>query len=152
MPLQPFKEYLFPNLNQAEYLVTSEETPSYNCIAWAAGDDSQCWDPTSGRRNYWPDSVPREATLNSFKAVFETLGYRECETADRELDFEKIAIFVDNYGSPSHVARQLSNGNWTSKLGTWEDIEHQYLEALAGTASMYGVVTLVMRRPWQINR
>lgn len=32
MLLEPYKEALLPNLNRAEYQVTSPETRRYNCI------------------------------------------------------------------------------------------------------------------------
>ena len=41
-----------------------------------------------------------------------------------EEGFIKVAIFADSSLRPTHVARQLSNGNWTSKLGQNIDIEH----------------------------
>jgi hypothetical protein len=56
---------------------------------------------------------------------------------------EKIAIYVRS-DIPSHVARQLPNGKWTSKLGLREDIEHD-LEALEGPE--YGSVVLILSRP-----
>lgn len=51
----------------------------------------------------------------------------------------------------SHVARQLPDGRWTSKLGPDEDIEHNDLHALEGDVGVYplcyGVVIRFMRRP-----
>ncbi len=44
-----------------------------------------------------------------------------------------------------HVARQLKEGMWTSKLGPDEDIEHNTLDALEG--ELYGAVTQVLKRP-----
>ena len=41
MVMGPNRESLFSNLVQNEYRVTSNETPEYNCIAWAAGDSSR---------------------------------------------------------------------------------------------------------------
>ena len=146
MTLERYKEAMFPNLNPGEYRVTSEASPVYNCIAWAAGDDTDWWWPDPDSGNYWPAAAPFEETLASFRAVFEALGYRECATAEREPGFEKVALFVDDDGLPTHAARQLPNGNWTSKLGKWQDIEHQYLNALAGSASLYGNVALLLRR------
>ena len=75
------------------------------------------------------------------------MGYQECVIDDFEYGFEKVAFFVDDESFPTHVARQVENGNWTSKLGRWQDIEHQSLQSLAGTASIYGHVALLMRRP-----
>jgi hypothetical protein len=56
---------------------------------------------------------------------------------------EKIALFADANGLPTHAARQLANGRWTSKLGKAEDIEHE-LRDLEG--NFYGSVVLVMAR------
>ena len=148
MPLPPSIEGIFPNLDPNQYIVTSPETPFYNCLAWAAGDTTRWWSPTVGPRYYWPPSAPREPTVASAKAAFEVLGYEECETADYELDFEKVAIFVDEVATLTHASRQLPTGNWTSKLGELQDIEHEHLGALTGTDPAYGTVALIMRRPW----
>lgn len=149
MPLEPYKEVFFPNLNRGEYRVTSEASTRYNCIAWAAGVNTNWWwpDPDPDSVTYWPAQAPSEETLASFRIVFESLGYRECATEELEPGFEKVALFVDADGLPTHAARQLSNGNWTSKLGRWQDIEHQLLNALGGSASLYGEVVLLLRRP-----
>ena len=91
-----------------------------------------------------------EETLASFQAVFEGMGYSECESDALEAGYEKIALYVDAEGVPTHAARQLQNGAWTSKLGDWEDIEHDSLMALESAPlmnSLYGTVALVLRRP-----
>jgi hypothetical protein len=46
-------------------------------------------------------------------------------------------------GEPTHAAQQLSNGKWTSKLGRWQDIEHE-LDGLVG--EMYGTVKQILKR------
>ena len=145
MALEPWKEVSFPNLASAEYQKKSVETPEYNCIAWAAGDSSRWWWPSPF--SYWPAEAPQEVTLPGYRAVFELMGYQECATDVPELGFEKVAIYVDTDGSPSHAARQLENGSWTSKLGSWEDIEHPTLHALEGFGVAYGTVALILRRP-----
>ena len=145
MVLEPNRESLFPNLVPDGYRVTSDETPEYNCVAWASEDSSRWWWPSSDY--YWPEQSPLEESLASFRSVFEAMGYQECATDDLEAGFEKVAIFVDEESFPTHVARQVENGNWTSKLCRWQDIEHQSTQALAGTASIYGQVALLMRRP-----
>jgi hypothetical protein len=53
-------------------------------------------------------------------------------------------LFVDARGVPTHAARLLPSGLWTSKLGEWEDIEHDLL-ALEG--DVYGTVALLLKRP-----
>ncbi|TAF36353.1 MAG: hypothetical protein EAZ69_10585 [Oscillatoriales cyanobacterium] len=50
---------------------------------------------------------------------------------------------IDSNGIPTHAARQLANGKWTSKLGWLEDIEHE-LDGLTG--DRYGVVGQILKR------
>ena len=143
MTLERHKETRFPYLNRGEYRVTSPETWRYNCIAWAAGDVTRWWAPTA--EDYWPAAIPREVSVASFRAVFAALGYSECASPELEPGFEKVAIFAkDDF--PTHAARQLENGSWTSKLGDWQDIEHQFLDGVSGPF-MYGEVVLLLRRP-----
>ena len=81
--------------------------------------------------------------------VFEANDYRVCGSANWEPGIEKVAIYVDEDGVPTHVAKQLENGDWTSKLGDWEDIEHKELDALASNnfgRSLYGSVALILQR------
>ena len=62
-----------------------------------------------------------------------------------------MALYGDAGGAPTHVARQLPSGAWTSKLGDWEDIEHQTLASLEerpGAAPAYGKVARILKRPW----
>jgi hypothetical protein len=41
----PRLESLFPNLRADPYAVTSPASTVYNCIAWAAGDNTRWWEP-----------------------------------------------------------------------------------------------------------
>lgn len=81
-------------------------------------------------------------SLDEFGEVFKALGYGVCESSDVEEEFEKVAIYANTEG-PSHMARQLPSGLWTSKCGDYEDIAHT-LEALED--SDYGRVAVVMKR------
>ena len=129
-----------------DYEVTSPESLQYNCVAWAANDVNKWWWPMPPGTSYWPEGVPRQVTLEAFIQAFNTLGYQSCEDAQHELGFEKVAIFVDNEGIPTHAARQLNNGRWTSKMGRSYDIVHD-LEDLTGLAPQYGNVAHILRRP-----
>lgn len=62
-----------------------------------------------------------------------------------EEKYQKIAIYNDYDNLPTHVARQLPNGKWTSKLGQDEDIEHNNLQGLTGRPG-YGEVACIMKR------
>ena len=113
---------LFPNLARHGYIESSPSDEGYNCIAWAAGHADAWWDPTDPH-HYWPEGVPRELTIAAFVSVFEKLGYSICGTLNFETNFEKIALYA-LADRPTHVARQLDDNRWTSKLGEWVDIEH----------------------------
>jgi hypothetical protein len=144
------KEAVFPNLRREEYLVTSTETPDYNCIAHAAGFDDNWWWP-DGPPSYWPEGVKLEETLEIFAAAYADVGFEVCTKQCRDLEegFEKVAVYVDADNVPTHAARQLANGKWTSKLGEWEDIQHDTLEAMEdadGLGLGYGKVALILRR------
>jgi hypothetical protein len=135
----------FPNLRPQDYNVTSPSTREYNCISWAIHDLENWWwpdDPEIGYA-YWPPNVPRAETVMAFLLAFASVGYVQCEDADLETGFEKIALYTLN-ASPTHAARQLPNGRWSSKLGSYEDIEHQNLECLNGPC--YGGAFIFLRR------
>ena len=67
---------------------------------------------------------------------------------------EKVAIFVSaRTGAPTHAARQLPSGQWTSKLGAGIDIVHDDLEAVGGEMALeFGSVAAVLVRPGPSTR
>lgn len=79
---------------------------------------------------YRPPGAPTAYALASFTQAFALYGYEASDTDSLESGFEKVAIYVGSDGLPTHMARQLESGVWTSKLGEWEDIEHGTLTAL----------------------
>lgn len=138
-------EALFPRLASSPIAVTSEASRRYNCFAWAAGDATRWWQPGRLPFTFWPAGAPRVNTLEAFEAAFATLGYSRCEGADLDAGLEKIAIYGDEAGHPTHAARQLPDGSWTSKLGTLEDIRHD-LAQIEGGETEYGSVVLILSR------
>jgi len=149
--LNPNKESAFPLLRRDLYIVTSPVDFAYNCIAHAAGCNNKHWWPVKAVGVDWPINRFDE-TIDCFIEAFATQGYKVCEKQDTTLESktEKIALYVDMAGEPTHAARQLENGNWTSKLGEWEDIEHATLESLEGDVVNrqlgYGMVKTILRR------
>jgi hypothetical protein len=137
-------ENVFPNLGPSGYKITSPESIDYNCIAWAAEAANQWWWPDHNFSCYWPDKVPREETIEAFIQAFQDLGYEPCEDGSLEPNFNKIVFYAHASGRPTHAARQLRTGKWTSKIGCDIDIEHS-LEALVGAE--YGRTTKFMKRP-----
>lgn len=139
----PF-DAIFPRLGPSGYTITSPASVGYNCIAWAAGDEQRWWWPDKMATGYWPSNAPREETLEAFVHALKTIGYTACESEAIEPEMEKVAIYCLPGGKPTHVARQLPNGKWTSKLGKLEDIEHT-LDGLV--SSDYGSVGQYLKRP-----
>lgn len=132
----------FPHLATQGYRWTSPKTPVYNCIAWAADDNTRWWEPDPGLMFYWPPAVQRKYTVTAYVAAYRTLGYVKCLSSEAEAGYEKIAIYVKDK-VPQHAAKLLKNGNWSSKLGEGDDIEHA-LDGLNG--DMYGTHSIYMRR------
>lgn len=139
---KPLQE--FPRLNPDNCIKTSEQTKSYNCFAWAAGQTDFRWEPDPYGMYYWPPSAPRALTLDAFVNAYREIGYELCQSDNLEVGFEKIAIYASEASVPTHVARQLLDGKWTSKLGDFEDITHNTLNALNGP--LYGEARLFMKR------
>lgn len=145
MALSPSQERFFPNLRRGEYQVTSPDADYNNCIAWAVHDDSRWWEPSGRIEHYWPSGVPMDYTAAALLAAYQSLGFEGCDNRNVEEGYEKVAIYATSDGAYAHAARQLTDGRWTSKLGNWQDIEHDTLEALEGT--FYGTVRFVLRSP-----
>jgi len=151
--LEERKESFFPNLKRDDYRVTSDETSAakvrYNCIAHAVGENAQWWWPDgfdiTGYDVHWPAEVAREHSLNAFIAVFQAKGFVPCDDVNGNLEpgFEKVAIYCDTEDLPTHAARQLTSGDWSSKLGDWEDIEHKTLACLE--SKHYGSVAKILK-------
>lgn len=137
-------EAQIPGLAEAAYRITSPEDPDYNCVAWGLRDTTRWWSPEPDGTNHWPADVPAWPSLTAVIEVFEREGYERCEDDGYEEGVEKIAIFTYPSNEPTHVARQLKGGKWTSKLGVSVDIEHDELGAVS--CGLYGEVAVLMRR------
>ena len=136
-------ELRFPNLLPGTYTITSDATADYNCAAWVAGVTDEWWWPEEG--SFWPTEI-RQLSLASFVAALGELGYEPCEGHQVEPGFQRIAIYVGRDGVPTHLARQLASGVWSSKCGQLEDITH-LLEGLEGPPPAYGTAAQILRRP-----
>lgn len=132
----------FPNSANDPFIKTSEVTPIYNCIAWAANDNSRWYEPDPMGIYYWPSDVPREYTIKAYVQLYELLGYKKCSNGEFESNFEKVAVFAKK-NIPTHAAKQLSNGSWSSKLGKHIDVTHSLFAMENG---QYGNVVQFLRR------
>lgn len=129
----------------------SAATWTYNCVSWAIGDPRLRWwphDPTDLTRAgwYWPDGLPTSETVATFEALFTRLGFEPVVDSSLEAGYEKVALFVDDSGAPSHVSWQTVNGYWASKVGTQgTDCLHKRPED--ANCEAYGTVSRYYRRP-----
>ncbi|MFC4231251.1 hypothetical protein ACFOW1_05075 [Parasediminibacterium paludis] len=136
-PLQISK--FWPNIPEQHHL-TSRPTKYYNCVSWALH-----------KTNRWIDfyytedgNIDIDQSGEKYAKYFEAEGFVRCEDSSLVEGVEKIAIYEDARNDFTHVARQLENGNWTSKLGEYEDIEHYSLDALSG--NYYGKPKIFLAR------
>jgi hypothetical protein len=135
-----------PNVTPWNLIPKSGATDAYNCLAWAVHyEDLPIW-PDPRNVCSWPPDMARDETLASIKLFLERVGFVECADLSSHVEpsYEKVAIYADAHG-PQHVARQLPDGTWTSKLGVSIDAVHGTLNVLEGGTS--GNVVIMMKRP-----
>ena len=135
---------LWPYLENDAPSIESEATDEYNCVAWALGITDENWDPVSAAYD-WPRTASRSLRLETFIGVYRRYNYEVCTDDSLEPDFEKLALYAD-HGNFQHVARQLPEGIWTSKIGDLVDIVHNTPGGLEGP--LYGRVATILSRRW----
>ncbi len=136
-----------PRLKESDYRETSPSRRRCNCFGWVIGDEERPWYPRGEPdRSYWPPGIRDDFSLEAFTEAYATRGFRPSSTGASLVDgVEKIALYLDDEGEPSHAALQQPDGRWSSKMGTWEDIEHDSTTCLEG--GTYGQVALFLERP-----
>lgn len=132
----------FPNTQIEPFIHTSPVDINYNCIAWAACDNTRWYEPDPYGYYYWPPQITREYTVESYINLYEFFGFQRCEDGNIEEGFIKVAVFEKN-GFPTHASRQLDNGSWTSKLGKNIDVEHTLFNIQNGA---YGNVIQFLKK------
>jgi hypothetical protein len=144
-------EEKFPKLRNGGYSIRSPREPGYNCVAFAVGNPTRYWQwmkyPTKGY--YWPPGIEGDDTVDAWAKVFEIHGYKRCEDGNVEINTDKIAVYADADGTPTHVARfDSAVGKWVSKLGRrGYDIQHDSHELLEGhDEDEYGRVAVFLKR------
>ena len=142
MGIDPRVRALFPKLNDYNHQKTSPKSSKYNCFAWATGHDDRWVDPYN--RRFW---LGADGSVDGVISHFAAFGYEECHNIDLDPEYEKVVIYAKHENgvqSPTHAARQLPTGWWTSKLGPNEDIEHSDPSDL--NSNDYGEPICFMRR------
>jgi hypothetical protein len=140
----------FPNLVNG--IKSSEADEKYNCASFAAGNTTKFWDPFMGAFGgdyYWPPKARKGRGVECFIEAFQTIGYELCSDGELDPSCEKIVFYLDDNRIVHHVARQLADGRWTSKLGQNVDIVHTTPECLVSDS--YGKPRCYMHRPIEIR-
>ncbi len=141
---RPFIHSDFPFSAAQPFELTSPVEPRYNCIAYAFGDLTKRYWPKPGF--YWPQHIRRKEDVQSFFELFALQGYEGDERDTVEPGYTKIALFCDGI-QPTHAAKQLPTGFWTSKLGQNVDVRHT-LNSMEG--GLYGNVFRILKTETRI--
>jgi hypothetical protein len=135
-----------PRLADKGFEITSQATRDYNCVAWSVEETTQFWWPVDVGGYFWPTDAT-EPLLPDFEQVYADLGYGRCVHLNHECGADQVAIYLTSSGTPTHASRRLENGNWTSKLGDFEDIEHNDVNGVC--CDTYGETVIILCRPSQ---
>lgn len=140
----------FPKLVDDDlFEITSNQTPNYNCIAWACIYDDRWMMPHAKHPQpfdgivYWPPEARNDDSLQALKDVFLLKGYVECENSEHEDGFLKVALYEKD-NKWTHASRERRNGAWCSKMGPMHDIYHGSPYSLEGED--YGRIYCFMKR------
>ncbi len=136
----------FPNLADEAFEILAPPSTRYNCVAYAAGDQTQNWDYEED--SYWPPWASRNDKQESMVDVFAGLSYQPCDDHRLEQHYVRIALYEKD-GIAQHVALQMPNGRWRSKMGSGPLIEHHSPVSLSGR--IYGAPTVFMRKATPVD-
>lgn len=150
---------LLPQLRSEFFEVRSGSTKGYNCVAYAAGDDTRWWEPIPAPDRYgqelggyyWPEdpAIPAWFSVSSIQQIFQKAGYESCTSSFRVLGAEKVAIYGTDSTNATHVAKQRLDGIWISKMGPLADIEHGTPEMIEG-GTIGHIQSLMIRHQSQL--
>jgi hypothetical protein len=130
----------FPRLGE-DFEVLAPATSAYNCIAWALGKEDS-W--------IWPSAPGYAVSMADFDALFAFYGYRRIGSLnyDKVPGYDKLVLYAkpNDFGvpEPTHSARQLPDGSWSSKLGKLPLIRHLHPDDIDGGS--YGAAHAVYVR------
>lgn len=132
------RQFNFPNLNTNNFTFESLRDEDYNCVAWIHEIQDEWIQFKDVHGSY-------DISINRYIEYFKEFGYKISENKNLEKGVVKIAIYCDSRANEfKHVARQLPNGKWASKLGDWEDIIHENPDVLFG--KLYGNDLIIMQK------
>lgn len=132
----------WPKLVDGSFEYRSEFSIRYNCASWAVNETHRLIDSYG---YWWPDDLERTHTAENYADLYRKyFDFEDCNDGRLEKGVEKLAIFAKKNGEFKHIARQLENATWTSKMGDYEDIDHKDLHTVAD--GEYGRIVLFLKR------
>ena len=86
----------FPRLTDENHRLTSPAAIGYNCVAWAAGDTENWWQPGV----FWPTQpLPNEFGIGALEDAFKALGFEPCDD-----DRLETGVLNSTYLSPIKIS------------------------------------------------
>jgi len=125
--LAPDQRRSFPRLGDS-FEVLAPSTHTYNCISNSLGDYNEWTNPLTA-----PGSHP----LEYMDRLYAKQGFSRASSMNLSLESgkRKIVVYAKTKNGKlavTHAARQLSDGTWSSKLGSLSLIRHPYASLLEG--------------------
>lgn len=132
------RSYSYPALK------TSDKNKNYNCVSWVVGiNDRWLWPIDDGNPYwYWPADIKEGDYVESFIDLLSNMGFVICFSGIYEESYDKVVVYGDSLG-PTHLAKQLDEKYWSSKLGDDEDVKHELKTFDNGG---YGEIKCFMKR------
>ena len=133
----------FPHLgSDSHFELLSEQTPVYNCIAWAMGYRDRWVDIEYSPGHWWPAGVKRSTEPQALFDAFVAEGFEKADDGRFEKGYDKVVLFQKD-GEWTHASRIESNEVEYSKFGGSFDGVHSH-NIFSG--SIYGEEYAYLRR------
>ncbi|KAI1418638.1 hypothetical protein F5Y13DRAFT_196426 [Hypoxylon sp. FL1857] len=106
--LAPYRAECFKtDLSTEELILSGQNRPRYNCIAWSI-ENTHSW-------------IQPPASLDEFVSLYEQCGFQVCDNFDEaEIDGYQTSMYPQKM---THATRQ-DNGVWSSKMGNYIRLTH----------------------------
>jgi hypothetical protein len=108
------------------FKILSEETPVYNCIAWAMGYTDRWVEPNDDFPGvWWPFGAEHGMSPGDLITAFEAEGFVQTDDILFEPDCDKVVLY-HSHGEWTHAARIVSENVEHSKFGMSWDGTHSH--------------------------
>ncbi|MBN3887378.1 MAG: hypothetical protein V7L02_14200 [Nostoc sp.] len=102
--LESYRENKFPNFYHTEYSVISKQSTSYNCFAWAAGEDNRWWSPIDpDNMYYWV-----EGFIANFVKESEAISDYTSKISNLELQIDNYKKDIQDLTSENQELQKIA--------------------------------------------